>query len=30
MHTTHLMDLGCEQPLKELHLHITTDAKISD
>ncbi len=28
MHSTHLMDPGCEKPLKELHLNITTDAKI--
>jgi uncharacterized protein (UPF0371 family) len=28
MHSTHLMEPGCEKPLKELHLNITTDAKI--
>jgi uncharacterized protein (UPF0371 family) len=28
MHSTHIMDPGCEKPLKELHLNITTDAKI--
>jgi uncharacterized protein (UPF0371 family) len=28
MHSTHIMSLGCEKPLKELHLIITTDAKI--
>jgi uncharacterized protein (UPF0371 family) len=28
MHSTHLMESGCEKPLKELHLNITTDAKI--
>ncbi len=27
-HSTHLMDPGCEKPLKELGLNITTDAKI--
>jgi uncharacterized protein (UPF0371 family) len=27
-HSTHLMDSGCETPLKELGLNITTDAKI--
>ncbi len=27
-HSTHLMDPGCEMPLKELGLNITTDAKI--
>ncbi len=30
MHSTHLMDPGCEKPLKELHLNITTDAKIQE
>lgn len=30
MHSTHIMDPGCEKPLKELHLYITTDASISD
>ncbi|MGW8179459.1 MAG: DUF1846 domain-containing protein [bacterium] len=30
MHSTHLMDPGCEKPLKELHLNITTDAKIPE
>ena len=28
MHSTHLMDGGCEIPLKELGLNITTDAKL--
>ncbi|MCW4050045.1 MAG: DUF1846 domain-containing protein [Candidatus Bathyarchaeota archaeon] len=28
MHSTHLMDAGCEKPLKELGLNITTDAKL--
>ncbi len=28
MHSTHLMDVGCEKPLKELGLNITTDAKL--
>jgi uncharacterized protein (UPF0371 family) len=28
MHSTHLMNPGCEKPLKELHLNITTDGKI--
>ena len=28
MHTTHLMEPGCERPLKELGLNITTDARI--
>lgn len=27
-HSTHIMDPGCEKPLKELGLNITTDAKI--
>jgi uncharacterized protein (UPF0371 family) len=27
-HSTHLMDPGCEKPLKDLGLNITTDAKI--
>lgn len=27
-HSTHLMDPGCEKPLKELGLNITSDAKI--
>jgi uncharacterized protein (UPF0371 family) len=30
MHSTHLMDPGCEKPLKELHLNITTDANIPE
>ncbi len=30
MHSTHLMDPGCEKPLKELRLYITTDAKIPE
>ena len=30
MHSTHLMDPGCEKPLKELYLYITTDARILD
>jgi uncharacterized protein (UPF0371 family) len=28
MHSTHLMDGGCEIPLKELGLNITTDARL--
>jgi uncharacterized protein (UPF0371 family) len=28
MHTTHLMDVGDEKPLKELGLNLTTDAKL--
>jgi uncharacterized protein (UPF0371 family) len=28
MHTTHLMEPGCERPLKELGLNITTDARL--
>lgn len=28
MHSTHLMDGGCEKPLKELGLNITTDARL--
>ena len=28
MHSTHLMDSGCEIPLKELGLNITTDARL--
>ncbi|HEX9915563.1 MAG TPA: DUF1846 domain-containing protein [Candidatus Bathyarchaeia archaeon] len=28
MHSTHLMDGGCETPLKELGLNITTDARL--
>jgi len=30
MHSTHLMDPGCEKPLKELNLYITTDAKLPE
>jgi uncharacterized protein (UPF0371 family) len=30
MHSTHLMEPGCEKPLKELHLNITTDAKLQE
>ena len=30
MHSTHLMDPGCEKPLKELHLNVTTDANIPE
>jgi uncharacterized protein (UPF0371 family) len=30
MHSTHLMDPNCEKPLKELHLNITTDAKLME
>jgi hypothetical protein len=30
MHSTHLMGPGCEKPLKDLHLNITTDAKIPE
>jgi uncharacterized protein (UPF0371 family) len=28
MHSTHLMDSGCERPLKQLGLNITTDARL--
>lgn len=28
MHSTHLMDGGCEKPLKELGLNLTTDARL--
>lgn len=28
MHSTHLMDSGCERPLKQLGFNITTDARI--
>jgi len=30
MHSTHLMDPGCEKPLKELNLYITNDAKLPE
>jgi uncharacterized protein (UPF0371 family) len=30
MHSTHLMDPGCEKPLKELNLNITSDANLPD
>jgi len=30
MHSTHLMDPGCEKPLKELNLNITTDAMLPE
>jgi uncharacterized protein (UPF0371 family) len=30
MHSTHLMDPGCEKPLKELNLYITTDANLPE
>ena len=30
MHSTHIMGSGCEKPLKDLHLNITTDAKIPE